>query len=236
MTQPQAQVDTRGSLLDAAEELFSRKGYAAVGIREITDAAGVNIAAIKYHFGSKSELYLETVKRAMERSETAASWELLREGISDPLEAATMLVRFIYQFLDRHMASEKPSAVCSLILHEAAEPTEAIDSVVRDFIEPHERMHIELLRVIVPDASRKQLSFFAQSIMSQIMHYRIFKPVLERMAVGDLTDRRKIRSIADHIARFSLRGLGCPPDLVEQAVSGAAKLDKDDAPNQRAPK
>ncbi|MHC4803921.1 MAG: TetR/AcrR family transcriptional regulator [Planctomycetota bacterium] len=121
MTQPQAQVDT------------------------ITDAAGVNIAAIKYHFGSKSELYLETVKRAMERSETAASWELLREGISDPLEAATMLVCFIHQFLDRHMASESPSAVCSLILHEAAEPTEAIDSVVRDFIEPHERMHIELL-------------------------------------------------------------------------------------------
>ncbi|MHC4102721.1 MAG: hypothetical protein ACYTFF_17700 [Planctomycetota bacterium] len=68
------------------------------------------------------------------------------------------------------------------------------------------------------------------------MHYRIFKPVLERMAVGDLTDRRKIRSIADHIARFSLRGLGCPPDVVEQAVSGAAKLDKDAAVNQRAPK
>ncbi|MHC5046996.1 MAG: TetR/AcrR family transcriptional regulator [Planctomycetota bacterium] len=80
MTQPQAQVDTRGSLLDAAEELFSRKGYAAVGIREITDAAGVNIAAIKYHFGSKSELYLETVKRAMERSESSwiATWRRSR--------------------------------------------------------------------------------------------------------------------------------------------------------------
>jgi hypothetical protein len=134
------------------------------------------------------------------------------------------------------MATESPSAVCSLILHEAAEPTEAIDSVVGDFIEPHERMHIELLRVIVPEASQEQLSFFAQSIMSQIMHYRIFKPVLERMAVGDLTDRTKIRSIADHIARFSLRGLGCPQDVVEQAVSGAAKLDKDNALNQRAPK
>jgi AcrR family transcriptional regulator len=74
MTQPQAQVDTRGALLDAAEELFSRRGYAAVGIREITDAAGVNIAAIKYHFGSKSELYLETVKRAMERASSTGSW------------------------------------------------------------------------------------------------------------------------------------------------------------------
>ncbi|MHC4964769.1 MAG: TetR/AcrR family transcriptional regulator [Planctomycetota bacterium] len=144
MAEPQAQADTRGALLDAAEGLFSKRGYAAVGIREITDAAGVNIAAIKYHFGSKSELYLQTVRRAMERSETAASYEVLREGISEPLEAATMLVRFIHLFLDRHMATESPSPVCSLILHEAAEPTEAIDSVVRDFIGPHERMHIEL--------------------------------------------------------------------------------------------
>jgi hypothetical protein len=56
------------------------------------------------------------------------------------------------------------------------------------------------------------------------------------MAVGDLTDRTKIRSIADHIARFSLRGLGCPPDVVERAVSRAAMLDKDAAVNQRAPK
>ncbi|MHC4211073.1 MAG: TetR/AcrR family transcriptional regulator [Planctomycetota bacterium] len=225
MAEPQAQADTRGALLDAAEGLFSKRGYAAVGIREITDAAGVNIAAIKYHFGSKSELYLQTVRRAMERSETAASYEVLREGISEPLEAATMLVRFIHLFLDRHMATESPSPVCSLILHEAAEPTEAIDSVVRDFIGPHERMHIELLRVLVPGAGRKQL-----------MHYRIFKPVLERMAVGDLTDRRKIRSIADHIARFSLRGLGCSPDLVEEAVANAAEIERDAAPKQRAPK
>ncbi len=72
--------------------------------------------------------------------------------------------------------------------------------------------------------------------MGQILHYRDLKPVLERMAVGDLTDRRKIRSIADHIARFSLQGLGCPPDFVEHAVSGAAKLDQDAAVNQRIPK
>ncbi|MHC4766155.1 MAG: hypothetical protein ACYTF2_13740 [Planctomycetota bacterium] len=56
------------------------------------------------------------------------------------------------------------------------------------------------------------------------------------MAVGDLTDRKKIRSIADHIARFSLRGLGCPPDLVEEAVANAAEIERDAAPKQRAPK
>ena len=61
----QIQADTRAALLDAAEALFSRKGYAAVGIREIVEQADVNIAAIKYHFGSKADLYTETVRRAM---------------------------------------------------------------------------------------------------------------------------------------------------------------------------
>ena len=235
MTRSQAQVDTREALLDAAEELFSSKGYAAVGIREITDAAGVNIASIKYHFGCKSELYLETVKRAMERSEAAASWEVLREGFTEPLDAATVLVRFIHKFMERHMAPDTPSPVCSLILHEAAEPTEAIDSVVRDFIEPHMRRHVELLRVLVPGANDRHLSLYSQSIMGQILHYRVLKPVLERLGVGDLTDRQQIRTLADHIARFSLLGLGCPPDLVKQAIMNAGQSDPDAAPNERTP-
>ena len=36
----------------------------------------------------------------------------------------------------------------------AAEPSQAIDSVVRDYIEPHESMLVEVLRVLVPDADR----------------------------------------------------------------------------------
>ena len=236
MTRSQAHIDTREALLDAAEALFSSKGYAAVGIREITDAAGVNIASIKYHFGSKSELYLETVKRAMERSETAASWEVLREGLTEPLEAATVLVRFIHQFMDRHMAPDTPSPVCSLILHEAAEPTDAIDSVVRDFIEPHVRRHTEVLRVLVPDADERQLSLHSQSIMGQVLHYRVLKPVLERLGVGNLTDREQIRTLADHIARFSLLGLGCRPELVEQAIKNAARARPEAGVNERKPR
>ncbi|MHC4415980.1 MAG: TetR/AcrR family transcriptional regulator [Planctomycetota bacterium] len=213
------QVDTRSLLLDAAEELFSRKGYAAVGIREIVEHADVNIAAIKYHFGSKSELYTETVRRAMERRETASAWESLQARPPDPQMAATVLVRFIHRFLARRLAPDSPDTAGSLILHEAVEPSEAIDAVVRDFIQPHESMLVEVLSVLAPDADRRQLSFFGQSVLGQILHYRVFRPVLERMAIGNLADREQIRQIADHIARFSLRGLGCPPEIIERALA-----------------
>lgn len=47
---------TRKRILKHAERLFAKQGIDAVSIRDITDAAGVNSAAIHYHFGSKSGL------------------------------------------------------------------------------------------------------------------------------------------------------------------------------------
>jgi AcrR family transcriptional regulator len=49
MTSP----DTRTRILDAAEELFAATGFDGTSIRQITRSAGVNVAAIHYHFGSK---------------------------------------------------------------------------------------------------------------------------------------------------------------------------------------
>jgi len=56
----EAGTDTRARLLDAAERLFADDGIAQSSLRAITLAAGVNVAAIHYHFGSKEAL-LEAV-------------------------------------------------------------------------------------------------------------------------------------------------------------------------------
>tara|TARA_Y100001949_G_scaffold172010_1_gene175338 strand:- start:791 stop:1666 length:876 start_codon:yes stop_codon:yes gene_type:complete len=48
--------NTAISILDAAEELFAEKGFAETSLRNITTRAGVNLAAVNYHFGSKKEL------------------------------------------------------------------------------------------------------------------------------------------------------------------------------------
>lgn len=51
-----AQKDTVKSILNAAEELFSERGFAETSLRNITTRAGVNLAAVNYHFGSKKAL------------------------------------------------------------------------------------------------------------------------------------------------------------------------------------
>jgi AcrR family transcriptional regulator len=55
--------DTKTQILHAAEVLFARNGYATTTLREITELAGVNLAAVNYHFGSKERLVVELLDR-----------------------------------------------------------------------------------------------------------------------------------------------------------------------------
>ncbi len=50
---------TRNAILAAAERLYADHGFADVTLRDIVREAGVNLAAVNYHFGSKDELIAE---------------------------------------------------------------------------------------------------------------------------------------------------------------------------------
>jgi AcrR family transcriptional regulator len=75
------EIDTRLRILDAAESLFTRYGFEATTLRQITGAAEVNLAAVNYHFGSKEELIREVFRRRL----TWLNQQRLRE--LDRLEA-----------------------------------------------------------------------------------------------------------------------------------------------------
>jgi len=48
---------TKERLLEATEQLVAEQGFDGVSLRDITTGAGVNVAAVNYHFGSKEKLY-----------------------------------------------------------------------------------------------------------------------------------------------------------------------------------
>ena len=56
--------DTKERILDAAERLFARQGLEGFSLRAVTAEAGVNLAAVNYHFGSKAALLRSLVRRA----------------------------------------------------------------------------------------------------------------------------------------------------------------------------
>ena len=53
-------------ILDAAEELFAQRGFYGVSLRDITQAARVDVALVGYHFGSKRELFTAVFERRAE--------------------------------------------------------------------------------------------------------------------------------------------------------------------------
>lgn len=76
------ETDTKTRILDAAERLFAAKGLEGVSLRAVTTEAGVNLAAVNYHFGSKEALLGAMVRRFFAAVHTGQSHAL------DALEAA----------------------------------------------------------------------------------------------------------------------------------------------------
>lgn len=68
--------ESRANILDAARKAFAEKGFEAANIRDIAIDAGVTHTLIRYHFGSKEDLWKEVVTRMFDRLS-----EEMREGL-----------------------------------------------------------------------------------------------------------------------------------------------------------
>lgn len=53
----QEEIDTKEKLLAHAIEIFSLKGFDGTTVKDLAEAAGVNVSLISYHFGGKEALY-----------------------------------------------------------------------------------------------------------------------------------------------------------------------------------
>ena len=63
----EAGLRTRARLLDAALDLLAERGEDGLTLRELTDAAEANVAAVSYHFGSLKSLCDAAIDHALER-------------------------------------------------------------------------------------------------------------------------------------------------------------------------
>jgi len=85
---------TKEKILDAAEALFMEHGFEATGLRQITTVAGVNLAAVHYHFGGKEELFEAVLTRRldpMNQERVALLDDLEREAGGQPLSCEAII-------------------------------------------------------------------------------------------------------------------------------------------------
>ena len=78
--------DTRQRILDTAERLFAERGFAETSLRTLTREAGVNLAAVHYHFGSKEQLFVELLSRivAPVNAERLARFDAIEAADGEP--------------------------------------------------------------------------------------------------------------------------------------------------------
>lgn len=63
LTREQSQQRTRELLLDAAAEIFARRGFHGASVEEVAEAAGYSKGAVYSNFASKEELFLAVLDR-----------------------------------------------------------------------------------------------------------------------------------------------------------------------------
>jgi AcrR family transcriptional regulator len=78
--------DTREAILDAARKAFAERGYDGVSIRAIATSAGVDPALVHHYFGSKDQLFLDTMQMPVDPSQFLPSvFEPGITGVGDRL-------------------------------------------------------------------------------------------------------------------------------------------------------
>ncbi len=195
-------------LLDEAEALFAAKGYHGVSVREITQAAGCNLASINYHFGNKQNLYLEVFKtRWIPRAMRIR--EYVREVIAAhrPPSPAELIEAVAKAFLGGPLSDEERRRHQQLMFRELNRPSEAFELVAEKVMRPFSKELMEVLRPCVPgDLSEEQLLLCILSIFGMVLYFSFAQVAVSRITGRQYDSGFRSRLIA-HIVQFSLGGL-----------------------------
>lgn len=197
---------TRELLLEAAGEVFAEKGHDGATSREICDRAGVNTAAVNYHFGGIEALYGATLTEAhncMVRLETLAAID------SSGLDATAKLRAFIHVAVSRLMQPLETSWQLKLLSREIAAPTPNRDQLIETQILPKSRILRGIVGELIgrkpedPAVGRALLTVVAPMLMLALADRRVLSICLPQL----VDPAGETEPLIRHIERFILAGL-----------------------------
>ena len=203
--------DAKERILLAAGREFAEHGRDAATVRDICLAAGVNLAAVNYHFGDKKRLYIESVKHAQRERMRQVPEPVWAPGTS----AAEKLRDFVGNMLERMLGLDQPLWQARLMLREILNPTEACRELVEDYFRPHFELLLAILDELVEGRlDGPTLRQVALSVIGQCFLYRAAGDVVGMLVpVEEQIACHTPPHLADHITRFTLAALGAGPSF-----------------------
>ncbi len=209
--------DTRDRILDTAERLFADGGTARASLRQITTGAGVNLAAVHYHFGSKQGL----IQAVYDRYLGPVNDERLR--LLDVYEQAnpaedTALEQLVEAFVGPvlRLKQEDPVAARSvrcMIGRIYSEGGKEMLPILRHFEEVRSRFPAALRRAL-PHLDDAELMWRFNFLLGALLHTAGSGDLLTRMS-GGLCDPADAEAAVRQLVDFTCAGLRAAPSCKE---------------------
>jgi AcrR family transcriptional regulator len=215
------QHDTRTRILDAAEELFMLHGFEGTSMRLLTSRAGVNLAAVNYHFGSKDALIEALFRRKLDPMNTARIAELDRlEGEGRSLAPEAIIRAFVGPSL-RHMEDAKGGGrnFIRLLGRTYTEPTKPIRVLIGQLYAPTMERYKAALERALPHMPREELVWRMHFMFGTLAYTLAATDTVQLIAGCKPEDRYDARLLEDRLTAFLAAGLGAP---LKQTVKKAA--------------
>lgn len=213
--------DTKERILDAAERLFADHGFAATSLRAITSGAGVNLAAVHYHFGSKEALIQAVFERRIgplnrRRLELLDRVEAACEGGLPPIRP--IVEAFVGPAL---RMSQDPArggeTFMRLLGHTYGEPSEQIGAMFHDqFREVAARFQAALHRAI-PRLSREDLFWRLMFMVGAMAHAMGGSRKVIRAFLGE-QQGPDVEELMERLVPFLVAGLDAPAPVANRGA------------------
>jgi AcrR family transcriptional regulator len=208
--------ETRERILDAAERLFMEHGFEGTSLRMLTGLAGVNLAAVAYHFGGKEGLIQAVFRRrltAMNRERLAALAALEEAAAGAALRPSQIVAAFFGAYLEMAADTQHGGhAFMRLLGRTSTEPNEFVRRfLAEEYAECVGRFLAALYRAL-PEVPRAEILWRFHFMMGATSYAIAGTDALQLFA-GQFDDRDPGR-LMPRLLSFLLGGLRAPlPDF-----------------------
>ena len=199
---------TKERILGAAEVLFAQRGFEGASLRQLTAAAGVNLAAVNYHFGSKEKLVEQVFRRRLDalNAQRLAALAKVKESGNDRLEDT--LDAFIRPALELSHEDNNGSLFMRVLARAFAEHDDSLRQFLSENYGHVMRQFTAEFARLLPHLSKEELYWRIDLVTGALTHAMSGFGIIRRRQ--DVSEGVHREQTIQHLIRFAVAGLTHP--------------------------